>query len=124
MLKKLTYPGLKTLTNDAIKITVGYPSTFSLLDTLLRKSNDIKSKLMQKRRQNQIQEIRHGNKQSLRTKINTRFHPNQMQWVNFKRLKTLATHHDFLFYSYIGKKTCRHFILIDIIKYLKIKDET
>jgi hypothetical protein len=121
MLKETSVAKLKTLSNNAIKIPVGYPSLFSPSEELLAEFNEWKWKLIQK-----------GNTESVARKKaweHTDFEQRYRAMVTSKpevlkqlaEIKTLSETQDVYLYCYCGKKPCHRFILLDIIKNMKTK---
>lgn len=121
MLKESSVSKLKTLPNDAIKIAVGYPSIFSPSEELLSVFNEIKWKLMKKGKSEQVAREKAWAEVNFEKQYRKMITSNPEILQKLREIKKVSEKKNVYLYCYCGKKPCHRFILMDIVKKMKIE---
>lgn len=121
MLKESFVAKLKTLPNDAIKIAVGYPSMFSPSEELLSAFNELKWKLMKKGKSEQVARKKAWDQTNFEKQYRNMIVSNPEVLQKLREIKKVSEKKDVYLYCYCGKKPCHRFILLDIVKKMKIE---
>jgi uncharacterized protein YeaO (DUF488 family) len=119
MLKESYVAKLKTLSKNAIKIAVGYPSVFSPSETLLKELNETKSALMKKGMTEPDARNRAWQQIDFEKRYRKEIESKPDVIDKLKKIKELAKKKDVFLYCYCGKYPCHRFILIDMIRHLE-----
>jgi hypothetical protein len=119
MLKETSVAKLKTLSNSAIKIPVGYPSIFSPSEALLSEFNEWKWKLIKKGNSEADARKKAWDQTHFEQRYRAMIASQPEVLKQLAEIKTLSETKDVYLYCYCGKKPCHRFILLDIINNMK-----
>ena len=122
MLKESSVAKLKTLPNDSIKIAVGYPSMFSPPEELLSAFNELKHKWIKKGKSEEVARKKAWDETNFEKQYSNMITSNPELLQKLREIKKISETQDVYLYCYCGKKPCHRFILLDIIKNMKVQE--
>ena len=121
MLKESYVAKLKTLPKDAIKIEVGYPSIFAPSEKLLSEFNELKWKLMKKGMTEPEARREAWEQTNFEKRYRKKVTSNPEVLYKLREINKLSEEKGVYLYCYCGKKPCHRFILLDIVKKMRVE---
>jgi len=115
MLKESYVAKLKNVPKDAVKIEVGYPSTFAPSEDLLSDFNEFKWKLMKKGLTEPEARRKAWEQTNFENRYRKKITSNPKIIHKLREIKKLSEEKDVYIYCYCGKPLCPRFVLMDII---------